>query len=95
MTSHAKDRLTQRYGINFSYKDLNKIMKLITNNKSFPVRQSSNNTSVHIVSYKNKLIKVVYKKATAEQTSKQRILTVLPFELADTKYLLKTPTNPS
>lgn len=72
--THAQDRLYQRFGVEVTRWEVREIVLLIQQQKSICVNRASKKRSIHILRYKNRVIKVVY------STKNKSIITALPFE---------------
>lgn len=82
---HAIDRALERYGIKLYYKDINNMIKIITSGKSINSEKVNEFMTFHLIKYKNKLYKVLYKKANnlglTKKECKQKIVTIYPMDI--------------
>ncbi len=72
--AHSKKRAKERYDMNLTKADAERIVKLIYDQRSKPIHYISKSKKVHLVHYNNKDIIVIYCKKS------KAIVTLLPKE---------------
>jgi hypothetical protein len=78
LNTHAKRRVFERYNIELTNNDLDKMIKIIQSGGAEFVQGKTNTRVVHIVTYLKTKFRVLY------SASMKRIVTFLPFEEENT-----------